>query len=210
MSTIRAFVATNLPVKAIDPLRDYQRRLQGSLESWRPGISWTSPASLHLTLRFLGEIEEPLVAALGDRLSEAAARCETFDFTLGGVGAFPSLQRARVLWAGATGDGLLPLATTVEDSLEQIGLPREERPFSAHITLGRLKSPLNLAPVLGTVALFPPTVVTVREIILYSSRLTPKGAIYQTLRRAPLRRATTTTSASSAGSSAAGPSEEET
>ncbi|MBM4318732.1 MAG: RNA 2',3'-cyclic phosphodiesterase [Deltaproteobacteria bacterium] len=186
MALIRTFVACNLPVKLVEALRGYQLRLRDSLEGWRPGIRWTSPASFHMTLRFLGEIEEPLVAALGDALRRAAAGHRAFDYTLQAVGCFPTAQRARVIWAGAESEELGWLAASVEREVQQIGLPPEEKPFHPHVTLGRLKSPLNLSGALSKVPLYPPTTVKVEEVVIYRSLLSPDGAVYDALQCIPL------------------------
>lgn len=195
MALIRTFIACDLPVKLIEALRGYQLRLRDALEGMRAGVRWTSPASFHLTLRFLGEIDEPLVAAVTDALRKAVTGHEPFAYTLQGVGCFPSAQRARVLWAGAAeegaGDRLGRLAASVEEAVQQIGLEPEGREFHPHVTLGRLKTPLNLASVLSRVPPFSPGTVQVKEVVLYRSRLTPGGAIYDALQRVPLPAAAT-------------------
>jgi 2'-5' RNA ligase len=105
-----------------------------------PGTSWVKAANVHLTLKFLGDVEDRLVGAIGASLMTAAASVEVFDLTIRGLGAFPTLARPRVIWVGASGPGLGALVESVERALEPLGFPRETRPFSAHVTLGRVRA----------------------------------------------------------------------
>ncbi|MGH7266650.1 MAG: RNA 2',3'-cyclic phosphodiesterase, partial [Candidatus Rokuibacteriota bacterium] len=148
MAVLRAFVAITLPPA-----------LQRSLESEAaplghviPGVSWVQATNLHMTLKFLGDVEETRVETIATGLTSAAAQVEAFDLTIRGLGAFPTLARPQVIWAGASGPRLGALVESIERALEPLGFPRETRPFSAHITLGRVraKSTRSLSREVGT------------------------------------------------------------
>lgn len=186
MNLIRAFVACQLPLTTVETLRTLQRRLRDWDESLQSGVHWANPASFHLTLRFLGDIEEAVVPALGDALRRAVEEVPAFDLRLEGLGCFPRPQRARVLWAGVQGDGLQPLYEAVEHAVERIGLAQADRPFHPHLTLGRLKAPKRLPEGFEHTGAVSTPPVPVREVLLFSSQLNPSGAIHTVLRRAPL------------------------
>ena len=116
-----------------------------------PGLSWTSPQSWHVTLAFLGEVEEPVVAKLAVRLEKAAGRRRAaLNLWIGGGGAFPSVVRGRVLWAGIRGDReqLRRIAESVAKGAGTAGAPSTdgERRYRPHITLARCRETVNLHP----------------------------------------------------------------
>ena len=183
---IRAFVA--VPVE--DPVT--RRRLAGARSLVPPvhGVRWTPEAQLHFTLKFLGEIEEERVAdAL--RATRRAAAAAPFRVALEGLGAFPPRGPARILWAGC-GEGaeeLSRFARAVEDAFVAEGFPPEERPFSPHLTLARVREPeagRRIARALPSVPVEPFGLVSVPSLVLYRSELTPRGAEYAELLRVAL------------------------
>lgn len=186
MNMIRCFVACGLPRAVLEAVEAYQRRLEPSLRPLELDARWARPASLHLTLRFLGEIDDGLVDALGSALRGAVADQPAFSFRLGGLGCFPDPRRPRVLWLGAESPGLAPLHDAVQQALESLGLPPPDRPFFPHITLARLKTPRSLAGLLREPPAFDERTVPVGEVLLYRSELSPKGGRYTVLRRAAL------------------------
>ena len=145
-----------------------------------------APENLHVTLKFLGGIDEARVPSVIDALRGAVGRHARFVIEIGELGAFPSATRARVLWAGVTGgDGALAaLASTVDTALAGLGFPHEERAFSPHITLGRVREPRR-APALGEALAAGGARrfgrVAVNEITLMRSDLSPRGARYSPL-----------------------------
>ena len=188
---IRAFVA--VPVE--DPV--VKRRLAGarSLVPPLPGLRWIPESQLHFTLKFLGEIEEERVAA-AKAAASAVSRARTegpgpavpFRLGLEGLGAFPPRGPARVLWAGCSegADALSALASAVEAAFTAEGFCREERPFSPHLTLARVKDPdagRRLARALAAVPPEPFGVVSVSSLVLFQSELTPRGAEHSELLR---------------------------
>jgi len=159
----------------------------GPARSVRVGLRWEQPERYHVTLQFLGPVRE--LAPVVDGLAAAVARREPFPFRLGGAGAFPKPGRARVVWIGAAGGGddLVGLAGAIAGSLRPAGYEPDRQTFHPHLTVARLKVPDNVADVLAAIG--PDAVgetFTVGEIVLYQSRLSPRGPTYTVLERFPL------------------------
>lgn len=177
---IRLFVAIDFP----DGIR---RRLAG-LGGGVPGARWTEEDSLHLTLRFIGEVADDQAADIDAALAEVEA--PAFDLVLDGVGVFGSGRGARVLWAGVErNEALAHLQAKVESALVRCGLPAEERRFSPHVTLARLKDAPRerVGRFLEERGLFRAGPVPVDHFTLYRSLLGKGGAVYQALHEYPLR-----------------------
>jgi len=154
-------------------------------------VRWVRPQSMHLTLKFLGEIEERLSAGIAEQLAVAASAFAPFSFEVRGLGCFPSAPRARIIWAGIEGrtDTLEALAGAVEVSLKPLGFEPEKRPFSAHVTLGRCRSQVNAEPLRAAIEQHRRSsfgVVDVDCLRLMRSRLEPGGAVYSQLARVEL------------------------
>lgn len=172
---MRLFIAIELP--------DAVKRALAGLRLDIPGARWVPAEQVHLTLAFLGEVEE---AVLG-RLAGELVRIQVTEFQLGfsGSSCFPDRRRPRVLWVGLEPEPhLTHLAAGVRAAVLACGISQEERPFSPHITLARLRLP----PPRGCDAfldqhqklILPP--VPVEEFTLFQSRLTPQGALHTPIR----------------------------
>lgn len=137
----RTFLAIELP----DVARAALTRERDALAREFPAIRWVNPASIHLTLAFLGEIDGEALQAATDAAQEAARTARPFSLAITGLGSFGSLRAPRVVWAGVTGEvaALQRLQATLVDALARRGFPREERPFSPHLTLARVKERLD-------------------------------------------------------------------
>jgi 2'-5' RNA ligase len=184
---MRCFVA----VEVSAPVRRRAVELQEALRKAEADVRWVEEKSLHLTLKFLGEIGEDQVARLKDLLGAEAARWPRLNLEVAGAGCFPSHGPPRVVWAGLTGDleKLAGLAAAVERAAEQVGVPREGRPFVAHLTLGRVKSARNAKRLAAAVAGQDRAVLgkdEISEIVLFESTLTGEGPVYGALGRFPL------------------------
>jgi RNA 2',3'-cyclic 3'-phosphodiesterase len=189
--TLRLFVAIELPDQTrralVAVIQDLQRDLQGSFR-------WSAPDSLHLTLKFLGDVERARVPALTKALWEAAASASSHRLSLDGTGTFPGRGSPRVLWVGVGGevDALLALQGVVERALVAAGEAPEDRRFSPHLTLARVRDPLSPAATselrtrLEQVRFNEEAAFYVREVALVHSTLRPHGAVYRTLFRGPL------------------------
>ncbi len=171
---------------------DVRQRLAAEIERLRPhaaDVAWVAPANLHLTLKFLGQVDEARVPAVAAALATAAAGHRGFDVLVRGLGAFPSPARPRVLWAGLAEDAgrLRALAESVDDACGGLGFPRETRAFAGHVTLGRVREPRRrptLADALARGGEFGR--VRVARVTLMRSELSPRGARYSELATGPL------------------------
>ncbi|MDX6336302.1 MAG: 2,3-cyclic 3-phosphodiesterase [Streptosporangiaceae bacterium] len=188
---MRLFVAVAVPAQAADELDDAVAPVR---PSW-PGLRWTGRDAWHLTLAFLGEVNETVSARLGPRLERAAARHSCLPVSLGGAGAFPAAARARVLWTGVQGEPreLAALAASVAAGARRAGAPpaEEGRPFRPHLTLARCRDPLDVRPLVDRLSGYAGTPWTAEEIYLIRSHL-PGGRPhdrprYEALGRWPLR-----------------------
>jgi len=176
---IRLFVALDFPA-------DVRQRLAG-LGGGVPGARWTEADNLHLTLRFIGEVPGDQAAEIDEALAEVTA--PAFDLVLDGVGVFGNGRHARVLWAGVErSEALSHLQSKVESALVRCGLPAEERKFSPHITLARLKdAPKDrIGRFIEERGLFRAGPMRMDHFTLYRSHLGKGAAVYEALREYPL------------------------
>lgn len=184
---MRTFIAINLDPHLKKTLEEFIHRLRS-----RGGdIRWVNPAGMHLTLKFLGETSEEKVAAVKESLSGTAHRYVPFCLRLSGTGTFPGGQRApRVLWVGfEESSSLKSLQAEVEREMEKLGFPSEPRPFHPHLTLGRVKNPSGLGPLLREFEKDRTTVfgeMEVSRLTFFQSLLQPSGAQYIILAELPL------------------------
>jgi 2'-5' RNA ligase len=147
----------------------------------RRRVSWVAPQNLHLTLQFLGEVDPQLAQTVVDRLAHPFA-VPAFDVALAGVGTFPPSGPPRVIWLGVT-DGAAPLSglyREVDHRLEGLGFPRENRPFRAHLTLGRVTAACGprFRDVLATARMADASRCRVDHVTLFESHLSPQGSTY--------------------------------
>jgi len=176
---VRAFVAVQLDEAVRAALG---RQIEG-LRVPAPHVAWVSAEKLHLTLKFLGGVAADALPRVTRALEAIGADVSPFDLVLGGLGAFPAATRARVVWAGVTEgrEAVGALAERVESALDPLGFPREARPFSPHITLGRARAPrpdLQLAEALKHGAALGFGRVRVDTLWLMRSDLSSGGARY--------------------------------
>jgi len=168
---VRLFVAIDLPAEV--------RARLGGLGAGVPGARWVDPEQIHLTLRFIGEVDG---GAFEDvRLALGAVQAQRFDLMLDGVGHFGDRRRVRAVWAGVAPDAALDrLAAQIEAALVGAGLESERRKFKAHVTLARLRgAPVSrVADFLANNALFQAGPIAVDRFQLYSSRLGNAGPSY--------------------------------
>ena len=176
---IRLFTAVEIP----DTVRLRLSLLQGGI----PGARWIPRESLHLTLRFIGEVDHAVARDIDDVLAEI--RAPAFPLALKGVGEF-GRKEGRALWAGvANGDALQYLAAKIESALQRMGLPAETRKYSPHVTLARLKDvPMSeIQTFLTTHALFQSEPFEIAQFTLFSSLHSSKGSRYRVESVYPLR-----------------------
>jgi len=188
-TTLRAFLAIEPPAAVRAEIAAIQERLKKTV---RGVIRWVRPEGIHLTLKFFGNIPPPAVERISAAVAARTAGVAPFDLTVGTVGVFPDLNRPRVVWLGMAGEveRLLVLQKSLDREFGALGFPREERPFRAHLTLGRIKTPKGLVGLAraveagGTATAGP---FRADSLILFRSELTPQGAVYTRLAVFPLR-----------------------
>ena len=158
------------------------------------GVRWTRPESLHLTLRFLGNIDAESVPAVSEAVSRCGAASRPFDVALGAIGGFERVRAMRVIWMSVAGDlePLTELYRSLEGELESLGFARERRAYRPHITLGRVRdgAPVPqrraVAEALAAVEFDAGPMLPVESISLIRSLLTPAGSEYTRLHTARL------------------------
>ena len=175
---MRLFVAIELDKRVKDELVAAQTRLR----EFDRTVRWPRPEQMHLTLKFLGEVPDGDVPGVCEAAKRAAQRSAPFRFTLRGLGCFPPKGPARIVWAGieAQGQGLQGCQQAVEDEMVSVGFLREGRAYSPHLTIGRVRQGHDTRPLraaLETSELQGP-LQSPSELVLFESKLTPRGAIY--------------------------------
>jgi 2'-5' RNA ligase len=183
MEQIRSFIAIELP----DELKAGLDRLQDSLKSGgQRGVKWVNPYSIHLTLKFLGDIETDRTDAIVRAMEASVQGIPPFRLEVKDLGVFPNLRRAQVIWAGVSGevDRLSQLQQRLESNLTPLGFTAETRRFTPHLTLARLRNQASLAERQNMGQLISNTRfdttynIEVKAINLMRSQLTREGAIY--------------------------------
>ena len=193
MSTIRTFIAIELTDEAHIALTDLQYRLKAITPP--KTVRWTAPENIHLTLHFLGDVAGKDIGRVKAALETAALACRPFTLTLTGLGCFPNLRRPRIVWAGIAGETgrLGELHRDLGEKLKVIDFQPETRPYSPHLTIGRVKKvpPRHLSQLSAVLEKEQPKVETlatwpVQAVSLFSSDLKPAGPVYTRLARAEL------------------------
>ena len=160
-------------------------RLQSSLRTSGADVRWAAVSSIHLTLKFLGEVDPAVIPKLAESLREASASEQSLMLRLHSLGCFPDQKNPKVIWCGVDGDidrlGLLQ--TKVNKVCNNLGFPSEDRPFHPHLTLGRVKGKRNLQRLLEYIKIGSDLECSFRAggYNIYRSTLTPRGAIYSAI-----------------------------
>ena len=184
-STIRTFIALELPPSLISLLA----KVQEDLQSMGLRAKWVRPENIHLTLKFLGNTNSVDIDKIGGAMVDAVGKINTFNLVAEGIGVFPGIKRPRVIWVGLKGQIqlLFAMQRLLEDNLAALGYKKEKRPFKGHLTLGRFKQSVNpntIRRVLQELGDLTIEEFTARRVIFYKSDLKPTGAVYSQLQRA--------------------------
>ncbi len=178
---MRAFVALRISPETGTALGEFIDELRAIAD----GIGWVRISNLHMTLRFLGDaVDSRKLAPLGEALAAVAAKTAPFTIVTRGTGAFPDLARPRVIWVGLVSDELVPLAERVEATAVECGFQPERRPYSPHLTIGRVRSLRGwraARQALEDAAAREFGVSHIETITLYRSILGPDGPTYEDL-----------------------------
>lgn len=175
---MRCFIAIDLSESLKKSVNDCIRQLKPLSHD----VRWVVPSNLHLTLKFLGEVPDTSVQQLLAVLEPVAQASEPFTLSVTGTGAFPDERRPNILWAGVQAPaGLRTLYLRVEDAMADLGFPKEQRRFSPHLTIGRVKGHQGMADLMSRFRTFQNTFfgsIEVHEIAVMQSILKPSGAEY--------------------------------
>lgn len=187
---LRAFIAISLPEPVLQGIVTAQETLKRSGLK----IRWVRKEGIHLTLKFLGDIDRDSVEKISEAMERATGSFSPFTLWAEGIGVFPNLRRPRVAWVGLSGDIeiLRALQRDLESQLSGLGFPKEKRPFKGHLTLGRVKGRLDgikLQEALEDLGDFRTESFTAQSIVLFQSELRPDGAVYSRVAEAPLKSA---------------------
>lgn len=185
--TIRAFIAIELTAEIKNQLGILIEQLKTS----RADVKWVSPTNIHLTLKFLGDVPEKKLPSVHEALAGLLKNHPAFSLSLEHLGAFPTLRHPRIIWVGINkgADESTAIATAIDNCLCGFCINKETRPFSAHITLGRVRSGKNLsalATALTTISVPRSSQQNVPAITFFKSTLTPHGPIYDAIKNYPL------------------------
>jgi len=183
MEQVRSFIAIELPDELRQGLAQLQDRLKLGKQSW---VKWVDPYSIHLTLKFLGNIDVDSIDAITKAIETAAQGIPPFHLEVKDLGVFPNLKRVQVVWVGVSGevDKLGQLQQRIESNLVPLGFTAEARAFTPHLTLARLRSqaPLDerqrLGQLIASTRFEAAYTIEVEAINLMRSQLTREGAIY--------------------------------
>lgn len=192
MSLVRVFIAIEVPPIVRQAIEKNTARLQSTLDASL--VRWTPTNNIHLTLKFLGDVSPATIDMLAQMLTQEASQHPCFEMQFQGLGTFPNSRRPRVIWIGIQAPAALEaLRRGIEAATARMGYPTENRPFSPHLTIGRVKqtaSPTDAQKIrvalertkIGTLG-----TGTVGAVHLFKSDLKPSGSVYTRLFSAPLK-----------------------
>ena len=193
MEQIRSFIAIELPEGLKSKLSQIQTQLKATGHA---PVKWVDPYSIHLTLKFLGNINANKVSEITGIIESASQGVSPFQLEVKDLGAFPNLRRPQVIWVGTTGElsMLSQLQQRIESGLEPLGFARESRKFTPHLTLARLRERVspdeqqNIGQLVASIEFGEAFIFTVEHVSLMKSQLTREGAIYHRIGSAKLKK----------------------
>lgn len=175
-----------------DSVRRRLRDLLGKLRESISGVRWVEASQAHVTLKFLGEIDDKNVYQICQTMQQVASQHSAFTLECRGLGAFPNLARPRTWWMGINDsqNRLAAVHQSVEESLRALGFPQEHRAFRAHVTLGRMqeggRAQQDLEETLEALGEFDGGMLEIDQLTVYASQLSRSGPSYTVLSRSPL------------------------
>jgi RNA 2',3'-cyclic 3'-phosphodiesterase len=186
MEKVRSFIAIELPGEVKQALAELQRKLKsaGNLP-----VRWVDPGNIHLTLKFFGDIAADSPAKILAALEEAIKGSKPFSIEVKGLGVFPNMNRVQIIWVGLYGEmeKLGQIQENIEASLKPLGFPLENRPFTPHLTLARVRDYCRpeerqkMGQIISTNSFEGKHIINVTSINLMKSQLTREGPIYSKL-----------------------------
>jgi 2'-5' RNA ligase len=183
---VRSFIAIEIPQEIKSSISQLQAQMKLSEYNF---VKWVSHESIHVTLKFLGNIISEKVVEIADAIKDASRGTSPFSIEIGGLGAFPNINKARVFWVGIGGETakLVALQQKIDDSLITFGFPKEKRPFSPHITLARVRESASyhdqqdFGKLISRMRFDTKSKIDISKINLMKSQLFPTGAVYNCL-----------------------------
>ena len=188
--TIRTFIAVELPQEIHDRLQKLRVHFGASMRD----VRWTKHGNVHVTLKFLGDVQVSRIDAISEALRDIAHQFSPFTMSLAGIGAFPNSRKPRIVWVGIEkgANSLIEMAKLIETSMKRLGFPLEKRPFRPHLTVGRVRrltDPARMTEALERSEVGELGEFIVERVNLIKSQLDPAGSIYTTLVEVPLEKA---------------------
>ncbi|MCJ7615953.1 MAG: RNA 2',3'-cyclic phosphodiesterase [Desulfobacterales bacterium] len=180
--TIRTFIAFKLPENIILSIR----KIQEDIKSYAFKVRWVNPEKIHLTLKFLGNINDTDIEKVSESIINTVNCHAPISLAVKGAGVFPGIKSPRVIWVGITGEieKLTSIQKDIEENLEKLGFPREKRPFKGHLTLGRIKGkidPKKLLDAMKKFERFESELFIADKVFLFKSDLNSTGSVYTEL-----------------------------
>jgi RNA 2',3'-cyclic 3'-phosphodiesterase len=182
---VRLFIAIGLP----ESWKQILALPEASIGWLGKGVKWVEPRGMHLTLRFLGEVDERILPSIQTGIAVACQGIRPFELRMSGTGVFPTPKRPRVYWAGLTaGAQLATLQSNIEREMRALGFEPDEHAFSAHLTLARVKEPTGKERITEALLNFKieSEPFTANEVLLMRSHLAREGAHYEAVAKFPL------------------------
>jgi len=192
MEQVRCFIAIGLPDEVKAGIKDIQAQLKSGGQA---SVKWVDPYSIHLTLKFLGGVDAAKIAPITAAMEEATQGIAPFSLKVEGLGTFPNLRRVQVVWVGVVGevDKLARLQQRLESNLAGLGFAPENRRFTPHLTLARVRDRValdereGLGELIAGTKFEPVHSFPVEAVSLMKSQLTREGAIYSRISTAELK-----------------------
>jgi 2'-5' RNA ligase len=191
MSLLRAFIAIEIPSQILSAIDHETAQLRAALGPSL--VRWVLPDNLHLTMKFLGDVSQPNVDLLAQMLTVEARQQGAFEIAVEGFGTFPNSSRPRVIWIGIQApDELEALQRGIDAATARLGYPSENRPFSPHLTIGRVKQNVHgealgsIRAAIESTRIGPLGKAQISNLHLFKSELKSSGAVYTKLYSAPL------------------------
>lgn len=187
MINIRTFIAINMT----NEIKERLNKIQTQLKKTEVDVKWTNPEGMHITLKFLGNLVIGQLEGVYQMVLEATSDFNPFLLSLTSLGTFPNLSSPKVIWVAVDKgkEECVKIAKRIDENLLRLGFPVEQKAFIPHLTLGRVKSPQGrneLVQLISDLKASSFGQMEVSKIDMMASQLTPKGAIYTTLREFPL------------------------